>query len=237
MDEDNDNNRRATNRMAAETFMPMMVEAFHDGLREAGSLSRWLLATLVAINGAAAISMLPLKMATAGEARWGSRFPDWNPGGLGAGIWSLYAFKRVSTSAGTMLGYWLTVVEDGSAPRSAGGDHEETYGPGDWLARDPFLGIRERRGISPRLRLRGVGTDSARGLAMSDAMAMNFDLTPPADEQFQDLVSGLSEEERHLLLDHGGGGSILRRFSHRKARWRVRVPIVRVAAVQGRCQV
>ena len=56
-----DNQERASNRLAAETFMPMMVEAFHDGLKEAGSLSRWLLATLVAINGAAAISMLPLQ--------------------------------------------------------------------------------------------------------------------------------------------------------------------------------
>ena len=49
--------------------MPMMVEAFHDGLREAGSLSRWLLATLVAINGAAAdLSMLPLKIQELGSA-------------------------------------------------------------------------------------------------------------------------------------------------------------------------
>ena len=59
----NEEHGSASNRLAAETFMPMMVEAFHDGLREAGSLSRWLLATLVAINGAAGISMLPLKLA------------------------------------------------------------------------------------------------------------------------------------------------------------------------------
>lgn len=54
-----DEKERASNHLAAETFMPL-VEAFHDGLREAGSLSRWLLATLVAINGAAAITMLPV---------------------------------------------------------------------------------------------------------------------------------------------------------------------------------
>jgi peptide-methionine (R)-S-oxide reductase len=34
-------------------------------------------------------------------------------------------------------------------------------------------------------------------------MTTAFDLTPPTVEQFEDLVSGLSEEERHLLLDHG----------------------------------
>lgn len=111
MDEDND--ERASNRLAAETFMPMMVEAFHDGLKEAGSLSRWLLATLVAINGAAAISMLPLKMAAAAKLGGAAAFLIGILAALGAGIWSLYAFKRVSTSAGTMLGYWLTVVEDG----------------------------------------------------------------------------------------------------------------------------
>jgi hypothetical protein len=36
---------------------------------------------------------------------------------LGAGLWSLHAFKRVSIGAGTMLGYWLTVAGDG--PRVA----------------------------------------------------------------------------------------------------------------------
>jgi hypothetical protein len=108
-----DSNERASNLLAAQTFMPMMVEAFHDGLREAGSLSRWLLATLVAINGAAAISLLPLKMA-AGVKLWGAgAFLAGILTALGAGLWSLYAFKRVSTAAGTMLGYWLTVVDDG----------------------------------------------------------------------------------------------------------------------------
>src|SRR4249919_2843191 len=101
------NDERATNRLAVDTFMPMMVEAFHDGLREAGSLSRWLLATLVAINGAAAISVLPLNMPT--EAKFGGAiaFLIGILAALGAGLWSLYAFKRVSTSAGTMLGYWI----------------------------------------------------------------------------------------------------------------------------------
>ena len=42
-----DINERESNQLAAETFAPMMMEAFHDGLREIGSLSRWLLATLV----------------------------------------------------------------------------------------------------------------------------------------------------------------------------------------------
>jgi hypothetical protein len=108
-----DDDQRASNRLAAETFMPMMVEAFHDGLKEAGSLSRWLLATLVAVNGAAAISSLPLKMATTAKLGGAAAFLIGILTALGAGIWSLYAFKRVSTSAGTMLGYWLAVVEDG----------------------------------------------------------------------------------------------------------------------------
>lgn len=35
------------------------------------------------------------------------------------------------------------------------------------------------------------------------ALTVDFDLRPPADDQFQDLISGLSGEERHFLLDHG----------------------------------
>ena len=34
-------------------------------------------------------------------------------------------------------------------------------------------------------------------------MAERFDLTPPTDEQLAALAASLSEEERHVLLDHG----------------------------------
>ena len=34
-------------------------------------------------------------------------------------------------------------------------------------------------------------------------MTLEFDLTPPTDEQFQLLATDLSEEERHVLLEHG----------------------------------
>ncbi|MBC7986402.1 MAG: hypothetical protein H7X93_06985 [Sphingomonadaceae bacterium] len=108
-----DNKERAPNRLAAEVFMPMMMEAFHDGLREVGSLSRWLLATLVVVNGAAAISLLPLQMATGAKLGGAGAFLFGILAALGAALWSLYAFKRVSIAAGTMLGYWLTVADDG----------------------------------------------------------------------------------------------------------------------------
>jgi hypothetical protein len=115
MDEDND--ERSSNRLAAETFMPIMVEAFHDGLREVASLSRWLLATLVVINGAAAIAVLPLKMANSAKLGGAGAFLLGILAALGAGLWSLYTFKRVSIAANTMMGYWLTVAGDG--PRVA----------------------------------------------------------------------------------------------------------------------
>ena len=110
MDKANDSD---SNRLAAETFMPMMVEAFHDGLREAGSLSRWLLATLVAINGAAAISILPLKIMPAAKLGSVSAFLIGILAAIGAGCWSLFSFKRVTAGAGTMLAYWLSVANDG----------------------------------------------------------------------------------------------------------------------------
>ena len=110
---DEDNQERVPNRLAAETFMPIMVEAFHDGLREVASLSRWLLATLVVVNGAAAIAVLPLKMATGAKLGSAGAFLFGILAALGAGLWSLYAFKRVSIAANTMMGYWLTVAGDG----------------------------------------------------------------------------------------------------------------------------
>src|SRR4051794_24860006 len=109
-DEDSE---RASNQLAAETFMPIMVEAFHDGVREVASLSRWLLATLVVINGAAAIAVLPLTMHNGAKLAGTAAFLLGILAALGAGLWSLYAFKRVSIAANTMMGYWLTVAEDG----------------------------------------------------------------------------------------------------------------------------
>jgi peptide-methionine (R)-S-oxide reductase len=38
---------------------------------------------------------------------------------------------------------------------------------------------------------------------MTDAATLQFDLTPPSDEQFRLLASDLSEDERHVLLEHG----------------------------------
>lgn len=101
------------NRLAAETFLPIMVEAFHDGLKEIGNLSRWLLATLVVINGAAVIAILPLRIANVAKLAGAGSFLLGILAALGAGIWSLYQFKRVSIAANTMMGYWLAVAGDG----------------------------------------------------------------------------------------------------------------------------
>lgn len=103
---------RGSSLLAAETFMPMMVEAFHDGVREVASLSRWLLATLVLTNGAAAISLPPLEMAAGAKLGAAGAFLVGILAAMGAGLSSLYAFQRVSNAAGTMLGYWLTVADD-----------------------------------------------------------------------------------------------------------------------------
>jgi len=38
---------------------------------------------------------------------------------------------------------------------------------------------------------------------VSAVIAAEFDVTPPSTDQFQQLVSVLSEDDLHLLLDHG----------------------------------
>ena len=38
---------------------------------------------------------------------------------------------------------------------------------------------------------------------MDDTATMQFDLTPPIDAQLRELAADLSEQERHVLLDHG----------------------------------
>ena len=108
---------RRPDQLLADTFMPIMVEAFHDSLREIASLSRWLLATLVVINGAAVIAVLPLQMGAAAKLAAAGAFLIGILAALGAAVWALYQFKRVGIAANTMMGYWLTVA--GDAPRLA----------------------------------------------------------------------------------------------------------------------
>lgn len=38
---------------------------------------------------------------------------------------------------------------------------------------------------------------------MATSALKTFDLTPPRDDQFQQLVAELTEQERHVLLEHG----------------------------------
>lgn len=38
---------------------------------------------------------------------------------------------------------------------------------------------------------------------MNDAETLDFNLTPPTDEECAELVAGLDDDERHVLLEHG----------------------------------
>ena len=38
---------------------------------------------------------------------------------------------------------------------------------------------------------------------MNDAVAPKFDLTPPSKDELRGLIADLSEEEQHVLLEHG----------------------------------
>jgi len=38
---------------------------------------------------------------------------------------------------------------------------------------------------------------------MATTVATSFDLTPPTEEQRRDLIAHLTEEEKHVLLEHG----------------------------------
>ena len=154
---DEDNHEVVPNRLAAETFMPIMVEAFHDGLHEIASLSRWLLATLVVINGAATIAVLPLQMTGGIKLTAAGAFVFGILAAVGAGLWSC------TSSTSEHRGEYddgLLVGDCGGRPTRGGarGNPETTYGSGHQLAGDPLFCLRERGGVSRGLRLRGLGT-------------------------------------------------------------------------------
>ena len=51
---------------------------------------------------------------------------------------------------------------------------------------------------------------------MATAAQTAFDLTPPTDEQLQHLVAELTDEERHVLLEHGTEAPFCGTFLHEK---------------------
>jgi len=40
-------------------------------------------------------------------------------------------------------------------------------------------------------------------MGMNDVVAPQFDLTPPSEDELRGLIADLSEDERHVLLEHG----------------------------------
>ena len=51
---------------------------------------------------------------------------------------------------------------------------------------------------------------------MRDVVELQFDLTPPTQEQMQQLVADLSEDDRHLLLEHGEEAPFCGVFLHER---------------------
>ena len=62
---------------------------------------------------------------------------------------------------------------------------------------------------------------------------IHFDLTPPSDDERRALEADLSDEERHVLLEHGTEAPFCGVFLDEKRAGRLHLPAVRPAAVQG----
>ena len=67
--------------------------------------------------------------------------------------------------------------------------------------------------------------------------ASGYDLRPLSAAQRNQLAEQLSPEERRVLLNQGTERAVLRHAAQQQAGRHLRVPPVRAAAVQGRCEV
>jgi hypothetical protein len=72
---------------------------------------------------------------------------------------------------------------------------------------------------------------------MNDVVALQFDLTPPSQDELRGLVADLSEDERHMMLEPRHRSTLLRRFPRRETGGRLHLPSVRTASIQGRRKV
>src|ERR1700755_999673 len=48
-----------------------------------------------------------------------------------------------------------------------------------------------------------LGGHQKENIMSQNGAAATFDLTPPTDEQFRNLLVDLDDEEKHVLLEHG----------------------------------
>ena len=80
-----------------------------------------------------------------------------------------------------------------------------------------------------------ISQGQPRGHRMNDVL--QFDLTPPSEDELRILVADLSEDERQVLLEHGTESPLLRRLPRGETGRSVHLPSVRTAAVQGQREV
>jgi hypothetical protein len=111
MDEDEDDKQQ--NRIAAQEVVTVLRGVLERFIAELMGLGRWMLATLVVINGAGAVAVLSAPLDRWARAVAGAFFVAGILAALGAGFTAVFVFKRLSRPLGQFLGYALTVVHDG----------------------------------------------------------------------------------------------------------------------------
>jgi len=111
------------NRTVARYMLDTLTDLSKTLTVETVAIAKWLLSSLLAVNGAAAVATWPIamspgiKVASCACFALGVLLP------LVAGYMSLKTSKTMSWEVGKMIGYWLTVADDGERVASIEADH------------------------------------------------------------------------------------------------------------------
>lgn len=111
MDEDEEDKQQ--NRIAAQEVVTVLRAMLERFIAELVGIGRWMLATLVLINGAGAVAVLGAPLDSWARPIAGALFVGGILAALTAGFAAVFVFKKAFKPLGQFLGYALTVVHDG----------------------------------------------------------------------------------------------------------------------------
>ncbi|KXU30918.1 hypothetical protein A0J57_13940 [Sphingobium sp. 22B] len=113
------------NRTVARYMLDTLQDLAKTLTVETVAVAKWLLSSLLAVNGAAAVATWPIAMSPGIKIASCTSFAIGVLLPLLAGYTSLKTSKTMSAEVGKMIGYWLAVADDGERVASIEAEHAD----------------------------------------------------------------------------------------------------------------
>lgn len=116
---------QSENRQMAEALLETYRMSMHSVIDLGAAMMRWIMASLLAINGGGAVTVLSLPISPATKIGAAGLFVSGILLSLASSYLSVLSHPKITTLIGEAMGYWVSVKIDGERAESMEG-HEKT---------------------------------------------------------------------------------------------------------------